>query len=54
MTVWNVCLHVFKEEEEEDDDDDDDQYRVTRAMRRIALMEPRYITDISIVKLVKL
>ncbi|XP_048029743.1 katanin-interacting protein isoform X1 [Megalobrama amblycephala] len=29
------------EEEEEEDDDDDDQYRVTRAMRRIALMEPR-------------
>ncbi|XP_050954705.1 katanin-interacting protein isoform X2 [Labeo rohita] len=28
-------------EEEEEDDDDDDQYRVSRAMRRIALMEPR-------------
>ncbi|XP_043082041.1 LOW QUALITY PROTEIN: katanin-interacting protein [Puntigrus tetrazona] len=29
------------DEEEDDDDDDDDQYRVVRAMRRIALMEPR-------------
>ncbi|KAK2870458.1 hypothetical protein Q8A67_024850 [Cirrhinus molitorella] len=29
------------QEDEEEDDDDDDQYRVSRAMRRIALMEPR-------------
>ncbi|XP_016314172.1 uncharacterized protein KIAA0556 [Sinocyclocheilus anshuiensis] len=29
-------------EEEEEDDDDDEQIRVIRAMRRIALMEPRY------------